>query len=175
MPGNIEKWLVQLNRLAVGILAIAMFALVIINVFSRYFFSYSFTWAEELASIIMMWVAFLGMGLAMREGQIVAIETLLEYLPKRAETIVRTLVAVIVLIFMGILAWLGFQYSNATIRQLSASLRWPLGLIYLAIPIGSILFILHFLAVLRNAVSGSLKSAELADPDDEEFGGGSDG
>jgi len=172
MLGRIEKWFVHLNRWVVGILAIAMFLLVIMNVFSRYFFSYSFNWAEELSSILMMWMAFLGIGLAIREGQIVAIETLMEYLPGRAAKVLRIVAAAVVLIFMGVLAYLGFLYSNATIRQLSATLRWPLGIIYLAIPIGAMLFILHFIAVIRDVVNGTLKSTEIVDLDEDGAVGG---
>ncbi len=169
MPGRIEKWFVHLNRIVIGVLAIFMFGLVMWNVTARYFFAFSLNWAEELASMIMIWIAFLGAGLAMRDGQIVAIETLFEYIPKRAAQYVRALVALIVIVFMGCLVYLGFSYSDATMNQLSPSLRWPLGLVYLAVPIGSILFILHFVAILRNIINGSLTGSAVTDLD--EIGG----
>ncbi|KIL34372.1 hypothetical protein SD71_20305 [Cohnella kolymensis] len=169
MLARIEKWFVGLNRLVIGILIIIMFLLVMGNVTARYFFESSFNWAEELASTIMIWITFLGIGLAMREGQIVAIETLYDYIPKRIAQYVRALVVLVVIAFMGFLVYLGFSYSKVTMSQLSASLRWPLGLIYMAVPIGSILFILHVIAIFRSMVNGSLVSSTLTYQD--EIGG----
>jgi TRAP-type C4-dicarboxylate transport system permease small subunit len=156
MIKKLDLWFIRVNQIVLGFLMLIMFLLVSGNVIGRYFFRYSFNWAEELASIIMIWITFLGIGLAMRAGQIVAIETLYDYLPKRIALVVRALVALIIICFMVFLSYLGFLYSNATIAQLSPSLRWSLGLIYLAIPLGSIIFILHFVAVLQRFFNGTL-------------------
>lgn len=128
----------------------AMFVLVFMNIISRYFFGYSFNWAEELARYLMVWTAFLGAGLGMREGRHVAIEVLHDFLPKKIRRYFRAFVGLVIIAFMGILAYLGYEYAINSLAQASPVLRWPIGLVYMAIPIGAVLFVLHFTTVFRD-------------------------
>lgn len=149
MLKKLEKGLVRINQIVLGLMVFAMFLLVFTNVVTRYVFSYSINWAEELARYLMVWTAFLGAGLGMREGQHVAIEILHDYLPKPLRGYVKAFVGLVIIGFMGILVYLGAQYALVSWDQNSPVLRWPMGIIYLAIPIGASLFILHLVFVFK--------------------------
>ena len=71
-----------------------MAALVFLNVVTRYLFNNSIIWVEELTQYEMIWVAYLGAGLALREGRHVAVDTL-RYL--------RTLLALAMALFLALL------------------------------------------------------------------------
>ena len=45
-----------------------MVALVFTNVVTRYVFGFSVTWAEEFSQYLMVWIAFVGAGLAWRQS-----------------------------------------------------------------------------------------------------------
>jgi TRAP-type transport system small permease protein len=152
MLKKLETGLVKLNQVVLGLMVFVMFLLVFTNVVTRYIFSYSINWAEELARYLMVWTAFLGAGLGMREGQHVAIELLHDYLPKPIRKIVKAFVGIVIIGFMAILVYLGVQYALVSMDQNSPVLRWPMGLIYSAIPIGASLFILHLVFIFKEYI-----------------------
>jgi TRAP-type C4-dicarboxylate transport system permease small subunit len=149
MLKKFENGLVKINQIVLGLMVFVMFLLVFTNVITRYIFSYSINWAEELSRYLMVWTAFLGAGLAMREGQHVAIEILHEYLPKSFRKYFKAFIGLLIIGFLGILAYLGFQYALVSMEQNSAVLRWSMGMIYMAVPIGAILFIIHLVLVFK--------------------------
>ena len=63
--GSFERVLVKLNRWLLIIMAGVMVVLVFLNVVCRYIFNFSIIWAEEVSQYLMVWVAFLGAGLAL--------------------------------------------------------------------------------------------------------------
>jgi TRAP-type C4-dicarboxylate transport system permease small subunit len=60
------------------------------------------------------------------------------------------------------LAWLGWRYSMFTWRQETAVLRLRAELVYLAIPIGSVLMLLHLLLTARSAIAHTATAEEQA-------------
>ena len=67
--GGFERWLVTANKGVVFFMMAVMTTLVFVNVVARYMFNYSIIWAEEISQYLMIWIAFLGAGLALREGR----------------------------------------------------------------------------------------------------------
>lgn len=149
MFARIETGFVRLNQAVVVLLMGGMALLVFTNVVTRYVFGFSLNWAEESSRYAMIWVTYLGAGLAMREGRHVAIEYVQSLLPARWVPWVRGLVALVVLAFMVVLVMVGTDIVDRAWRQRTPVLGWPMGAMYLSIPIGAGLFALHFLLVLR--------------------------
>lgn len=166
---RLERAFVALNQGVVIALMAWMSLLVFANVVTRYAFGFSINWAEEQARFAMIWVTFLAAGLAMREGRHVAIEFVQGLLPRRGAIALRAVVALVVLVFLAVLTWLGVEIAQFAWRQRTPVLGWPQGAMYLAIPIGSVLFAIHFLIVLRgwlvqrpNAIDAEVAAAEAA-------------
>ena len=63
---QLEQGLIVANRWVLIVALAVMATLVFGNVVSRYLFNYSFSWVEELTRYMMIWVCFLGSGLALR-------------------------------------------------------------------------------------------------------------
>lgn len=57
---KVKQLLNNIDEILCGGALIIMISLVSINVFSRYLFSYSISWAEEVATICFVWAVFLG-------------------------------------------------------------------------------------------------------------------
>jgi TRAP-type C4-dicarboxylate transport system permease small subunit len=100
----------------------------------------------------MIWIAYLGAGLALREGRHVAIEMLQDRLPTALGRRVRMAVGGLVLAFLGAVTVLGFQFVVFVWNQETPVLNISLGIPSLAIPIGALLFALHLLLMFRNYV-----------------------
>jgi TRAP-type transport system small permease protein len=152
MIKRLEQGLLFTNRLLLGLIMSVMFILVFGNVLTRYLFDFSLNWAEEVSRYLMIWLAYLGLGIAMRQGNHVAVEMLQERLPRVATRLLRAFVGVVLMLFMGFLAYLGFKYSAFAMNQETAALQLPMGLVYLAVPLGCVVFLLHMCTIFREFV-----------------------
>ena len=160
---RLERAFVWLNQGLVTLMMMTMATLVFTNVVTRYVFGFSLNWAEETSRYLMIWVAYLGAGLAMREGRHVAIEYLQGLLPERMAPYARGVVALLILAFMVTLGILGVQIAQFAWRQRTPVLGLPQGAVYLAIPIGAGLFVVHFLIVLRDYLRQKPNAVDVED------------
>lgn len=150
------------NQFVVGSLMLAMAVLVFANVVLRYLFGTSLPWVEEITRYMMIWVAWLAVGLAMREGAHIAIDNFQNALPARWAQWLRTSVFFMVVGFFAVVAWFGLQYSLFAWRQESAVLRLSLGAIYLAIPIGSLLMLIHTMLISQRLITHQTSAEDQA-------------
>lgn len=144
-----ERVLVQANQAAVVGLMSMMAVLVFANVVSRYLFNHSFVWAEELSRYMMIWVAFLGSGLVLRIGAHIAVDVFQDMMPRRVAQAMRVGVVAVLLTCIVAMGWLGAQYVQFAWGQETPVLNWNFGLIYLVIPVGALLMLLHLLLIAR--------------------------
>ncbi|MDA7416047.1 TRAP transporter small permease [Xenophilus arseniciresistens] len=160
-----ENWLMTANRwVLIGLVGV-MAALVIVNVISRYAFGYSFTWVEEVTRYMMIWTAFLGAGLALRVGGHIAIDTLSQSLRPAGARMVRGLVVAVLAVTLLIVIWLGIEYAQFGWEQETPVLGWSFGKVYLAIPIGAALMLLHLTLIARRWIAtGEWEKVEGFDP-----------
>lgn len=148
-----DRHFVTVNKVLLIALMAAMTALVFTNVVGRYVFGVSFGSADELSRFAMIWTAFLGMGIALRHGQLVAVDMLQSMVPARVELAVRIITALIIAGFLLALLILGIQFVEFSWSNRTPVLRLPRGIPYLAIPLGAAFALAHlalgFLAYLR--------------------------
>ncbi|MDB6180947.1 TRAP transporter small permease [Paracoccus fistulariae] len=140
---RIENAFVTLNG-AVLVLGLAFMSVVVgWNVFARYALPSAPPWADEVARYTMIWITFLGAGLALREGAHAAIANAQEALPGPAQRGIRILILLIMFGFFAYMVWVGIDYMNRMSVQKSAALRVPMKWVYAAIPVGFVLMIIH--------------------------------
>lgn len=147
-----ERWLVTINQWVIiasmGTMALFVFA----NVVSRYLFNHSLVWVEELTQYQMIWVTWLGAGLALREGRHIAVDLLQDTLPERIRRVLRQAIALAMLGFLLALGWYGTQIVMFTWNQETPMLGIRTGIPYLGIPIGALLFALHLVSFFGDFV-----------------------
>jgi TRAP-type C4-dicarboxylate transport system permease small subunit len=110
----------------------------------RFLTDESILWVEEVSRYLMIWLTFLAAGLVLRYGGHVGIDTLQNALPRQAARI-RAAIFVLLLIFFATMLWLGARYSMMTWGQTTPVMQIPIGAVYLAMPIGFALMIVHLL------------------------------
>ena len=138
-------------RFAVKVLMAAITVDVLLGVFFRYVLRDALSWTEELARYLMIWMGFLGAGLALREGGHVALDILLVRMPLDIRRIMIVAVRLLSLLFLLSVVGAGLvlipgvrSYSTPA---LGISMMWA----YLAIPVGCFFTAIQMLALmLRN-------------------------
>lgn len=140
---GLERAFVTLNG-AIVIAGLALMAAVVgWNVMARFFWANSLPWADEAARYTMIWLTFLGSGLALREGAHVAISNAQEAMPDRVQRSIRWLIVLLLFAFFAFMVWVGIDYMNRMAVQKSAALRLPMKWVYAAMPAGFVLMIIH--------------------------------
>jgi TRAP-type C4-dicarboxylate transport system permease small subunit len=152
MLKKFDQFFVRANQILIGVMMLVMFILVFINVLGRYGIGKSWAAAEEVSTFLMIWVAYLGAGLALREGRHAAIDMVQDKLPAGLRRSVRALLGIVMLGFFGMLAWLGIRMSIFGWAQETIATQMPTGVPYLAIPLGSIMFCMHLVLTFKDWV-----------------------
>lgn len=129
----------------IGITLLAVTFVLFINIILRYFFSANTTWAEEFIRYAIIWITFIGSSICFRKGIHVGVDLLMESLPKKGKLILQIIVNVLAMVFMVFLVIYGVKLVLFSIStgQISAALEVKTFWIYLAIPVGSLLSLLH--------------------------------
>ena len=129
----------RLTRTFVGVLLMALTADVLSGVFFRYFVRQPLAWDQEVAQFLMIWIAMLGAGPALRRGEHVGLTLLADVLSPRLLRWLRALWWVLIMYFLGFLAYGGGSLIPFSSRQDSTVVGYNLALRDLAIPVGAIL------------------------------------
>ncbi|WP_284335857.1 TRAP transporter small permease [Comamonas sp. NoAH] len=164
MLDRFERGLVFANRWLLIVLLLAMAIIIFCNVVLRYSTGDSIIWAEEVARHMMIWVAFLGAGLALRFGGHVAIDNLHRAVSTRTARVLRTLVVVGLSLFFIFMTVASSDYVWRTRFQSTAATDIPISFIYAAMPVGFVLMLVHLLLIARNYIQeGEFERSEEID------------
>ena len=169
--GSLEKLLVRSNQAFIGLMMGVMFALVFMNVVLRYCFGRSIATAEEISTFLMIWVTYLGAGLALREGRHAAIDLFQDLLPEKFRLAVRWFLGIVILLFFLALAYFGILFARFGWEQETIATQIPQGIPYVGIPLGALLLALHLILRYRSWLH---RNWEKAAPSGEGLAGGED-
>lgn len=117
-----------------------MCILILIATFTRYtsLFVEHFTWCEELARYLMIYIAFLGIGVAAKNNEHFKMTVFVSLLPPPLKNIVEFLSNLITVVFLGVMTYLSFKFVSRqyVVGQVSAALKLPMWIVYLSIVLG---------------------------------------
>jgi TRAP-type C4-dicarboxylate transport system permease small subunit len=117
-------------------------ATVVVEVILRYGFGSSLIFTEELTRYTMVWVAFLGGVVALRDGAHVATGGIGDRFGPTAGRAVSLLADGLALLFLLTLTWASIQTLPNQRDQYTTTLEVSIFWFYLAIPVGSVLMAL---------------------------------
>jgi TRAP-type C4-dicarboxylate transport system permease small subunit len=151
-----------LSQLVEGLLLVMMVVLcldVFLGVFSRYVIGRTFTWYDEIARLLFVWIVFLGAAVGVRRAAHFRLHLLIDRLRPAGRRLAHA-VGVLVLIGFGLVliqqGWklveLG-QFQRTPVMGLSK--QW----VYASVPAGGFLIILYSLPHLRRVLRGTPPSA----------------
>lgn len=164
-----------LDRLAMGTLVLLMGTMGLIAfaaVFFRFILHSPLTWSEESARYMMVWVTFMGAGLAMKRRRHIGITFVVDRLPEKIRLAVNTLAEAVIIVFMAIVVWQGVSLMIQLRTQTSPAMGFPMVIPYLAIPLGCFYFLLVVLELLLERSTGALSTADTELEAIREKGGG---
>lgn len=146
---------------ALGVIAIVVFTLLVLDVLwgvvSRYLLGSQARWSEELARLLMVWLALLGAALAYLQQKHLGVDILMRQMHPDAQRVAQVFVHFVVLLFAAVvLCYGGGQLvsqrwaSGQALPALGISKAW----FYLAIPISGLLIGLFSIESMIDAARG---------------------
>lgn len=144
------------------ILMIVMCVIIFVATVARFSGLFIIPWAEELARYCMIWIIFLGIGVAACNGEHFCVEALELFCSKKILNIIYVINSLLVLGFCVFASYYGFAILKTQMAsgQITPSLRWPMWMMYLAIPLGLILMAVCYGFHTYERVTGKLETPE---------------
>lgn len=121
----------------------AIVVLVLLQIISRALIGSSFFWTEELSRFLLIWVTFLGAGVAFQYGAHICVESLFNRLPMHLKKYAQIGIALLCIAFFLVLIVKGYELCERTMNQMSPAMQVPMGYVYFIIPISGVLQILN--------------------------------
>lgn len=132
--------------MAIVALAAALLVVMSANVFARATINADIAWNTEFGEFTLVWATFLGGAAAARRGAHMRITEFLTMIPAAGRRWIEVVIRLAVLVLLVLLVVAGANIVGKTMDQLMSVLYWPVGLQYLAMPVGSALtfvFVAH--------------------------------
>jgi len=140
----LEKFLKLLVTFANGL----MLLLVFLQVITRYVFSWTPAWGEELARYLFVWVVFLSMPLVASYGGHMCIETLTSRVKGATLKFLNIVADIFSIMFLGIMVYYGCIMVSRTSFQTSPAMQVPMSYVYVVIPFGCAVMLIYVIANL---------------------------
>ena len=137
-----SRYLVRgLEWLLISILGL-MVVLVFGNVVLRYGFNSGILFSEEVSRFLFIWMGFLGTAAAFADNQHVSLDMVVERLPRPVARVVRVIAMAGCLVIFAVFLQQGWLLVAKTVNT-SPALDIPMWLVYLCVPIGSLLGVVY--------------------------------
>ena len=152
---RISAALERVTRIGVILMMAAMTCTILIGVFFRYVLNAPLTWPPEAARFMMVAITLLASSLAVRRGSHLRITILVSHLPQQLQ--LTLLLAGNFLVFLFLCVVLVEGYKLAFFEgplQTAPSLRVPMTVAFVTLPLGAVLMIVQLIETSAKAVEG---------------------
>ena len=146
-----------LGNLVEGILLVLMVVLcadVFLGVFSRYVLVRTFTWYDEIARLLFVWIVFLGAAVGVKRTAHFRLHLLVDRFPPVLQRAAVVFGILVVIGFGWLLIQQGWKLVELGQFQQTAVMGLSKQYIYLSVPVGGALIILFSLGHLWRALRG---------------------
>lgn len=108
----------------------------------------SVSWSEELPRYLLLWFIFLGVGVAARAGDLIAVESLADLFKGRLRKLIGCLALLVTAAFLLLMCWHGLRWTQFGQTETSATMGIPMSWVYLSLPVGLLLATFSIIARL---------------------------
>jgi TRAP-type C4-dicarboxylate transport system permease small subunit len=145
---------------ACAMLALAA-SLGLFQVIMRFIIEAPAEWTEVLIRFSLIWMVFLGIAPAFRQGAMVSVDVLHRYSGPKGQRALEAIAALAALALVGVIIWWGWDYANrgkvqSVIGLEGVTMFWA----YLALPVGGLLSVPAIIGNLLDPQRLELETAQ---------------
>jgi TRAP-type C4-dicarboxylate transport system permease small subunit len=136
-------------------------SLAVFQIITRFILEQPAEWSEILIRISLIWMVFLGVPAAFRQGAMVSVDVLYRWSPPKVKRVLDWVVCMAALALIGVIIWWGWDYAQRGRVQSMAGLEsismfWA----YLALPVGGVFCVLGIIGNLLDPMRMELETAQ---------------
>ena len=142
---TVDGWCSKILGWIMAILLLIQLVILFAGVIVRYFFNSPFVWSDELASLLLVSITFLGGYAAFVSGKLANVTMVVDLFPPMIKKVINTfryilIIAVCVVIAMSVAEMM----SRPVIQmQVSSVLRLPIKYVYIVMPVSFFMIAFH--------------------------------
>ncbi len=157
----LERWTTRLSMGAACALMALAAGLGMFQIITRFVLERPAEWTEVLIRFSLIWMVFMGIPMAFRQGAMVSVDVLYRWSPPKLRRVLDWIVSLAALLLITIVIWWGWDYANRgkvqTVTGLEdVSMFWA----YLAMPVGGVFSILGIVGNLVDPQRLELETAQ---------------
>jgi TRAP-type C4-dicarboxylate transport system permease small subunit len=147
------------------VVACAMLALAaslgLFQIIMRFVIEAPAEWTEVLIRFSLIWMVFMGIPMAFRQGAMVSVDVLYRWSPPRVKRVLDFVVSGAALALIAVIIWWGWDYANrgkvqTVIGLEDVSMFWA----YLAMPVGGVFSVISIIGNLLDPQRLELETAQ---------------
>ena len=161
---SLKSCLANLDLMIAGTVLAILIVFTFAGVIWRYFLGKPFTWLEEVQTACMVWIVFSAAGAAFRMGNHVAIEMIVDLMPKALQKVMTILISAVVVAVLGYLfdKTIGFIQIFLRRGRATSMMKIPFWLIYgIAIPAYIDMIVSYFYSIWKGVKSEAKEAASV--------------
>ncbi len=135
----IYKILCQYSKVVLVVIVVVVSA----QVFSRKVLNQSIRWSEEVALLLMVWMAFISLAIGIEKKLHIAIGLFFDRFPRKVQYIIEKATNILIMVFGLVLFYYGIKLMQFTSSSTLPATKWPAATLYAMIPVSGI-FIAYF-------------------------------
>jgi TRAP-type C4-dicarboxylate transport system permease small subunit len=156
-----ERWTTGLSMAAACVMMVIAASLGVFQIVTRFVLEQPAEWSEILIRLSLIWMVFLGIPAAFRQGAMVSVDVLYRWSPPTIKRVLDWVVCGAALALIAIIIWFGWDYAQRGSVQSMAGLEsismfWA----YLALPVGGLFCVLGIIGNLLDPVRMELETAQ---------------
>ncbi len=157
----LEHWTTLVSMLAACAMLVVASALGVFQIVTRFILEQPAEWTEVLIRFSLIWMVFLGIPMAFRQGAMVSVDVLYRWSPPAFKRVLDAVVAAAAMLLMLLVTWWGWDYAQRGGVQSMAGLEslsmfWA----YLAMPVGGMFSLLGIVGNLLDPRRLELETAQ---------------
>lgn len=144
---QLERWTSGIAMLVACLMLAIASGLAVFQIFTRFVLEQPAEWSEVLIRFSLIWMIFLGIPMAFRQGAMVSVDALYRAVSPKLQRVLDGVVALAALTLMLIVLWWGYDYAVRGSVQTMAGLEvismfWA----YIAMPVGAVFSVVGIVA-----------------------------
>jgi TRAP-type C4-dicarboxylate transport system permease small subunit len=156
-----ERWSTAIAMAGACAMMVVAASLGVFQIVTRFVLERPAEWSEILIRFSLIWMVFLGIPAAFRQGAMVSVDVLYRWSPPQFRRVLDWLVCLAALALIAIILWWGWDYAQrGSVQSMagleSVSMFWA----YLAMPVGSVFCVIGIIGNLLDPMRLELETAQ---------------
>jgi TRAP-type C4-dicarboxylate transport system permease small subunit len=158
---RIERFTTSFSMAAACVMMVIAASLAMFQIITRFVLEQPAEWSEILIRFSLIWMVFLGIPTAFRQGAMVSVDVLYRWSPPKFRRVLDWVVCLAALALIAVIIWWGWDYTQRGSVQSMAGLEnvsmfWA----YLAMPVGGIFCVIGIIGNLVDPMRHELETAQ---------------